>query len=97
MRRSASPCSCSSWIPPASPTPGLVEAPADPDAAIPPRERPEPLCAVWSDRAAAVLRTRFESGQRGMHRAIAGLDIAWVTVPAVDVRNINTLDDLRRL
>jgi hypothetical protein len=52
---------------------------------------------VWSGRAAVTLRTRFESGERAVHRAIAGLDIAWVDVPAGDVHNINTPDDLGRL
>lgn len=67
------------------------------DAAIARTDRPEPLCAVWSTGAATLLRTRFDSGERAVHRAIEGLDIAWVTVPADEVRNINTRDDLGSL
>lgn len=67
------------------------------DAAIARSDRAEPLCAVWSAGAATLLRARFDSGERAMHRAIGGLDIAWVTVPADEVRNINTRDDLGSL
>ncbi len=67
------------------------------DAAVAFTDRAEPLCAVWSSRAAAVLRGKFESGERAVHRAIDGLDIAWVTVTATDLRNINTPGDLRNL
>ena len=72
----------------------LIDALDDHDAAIAFSDRAEPLCAVWSDRAALVLRARFEAGERAMHRAIDGLDIAWVAVPPGDLRNINTPDDL---
>ena len=57
----------------------------------------EPLCAVWSDRAVPVLRARFQAGERAMHRAIDGLDIAWVTVAPADLHNINTPGDLGNL
>ena len=57
----------------------LLDALGDHDAAIAFSDRAEPLCAVWSDRAVPVLRARFQAGERAMHRAIDGLDIAWVT------------------
>jgi molybdenum cofactor guanylyltransferase len=60
-------------------------------------DRAEPLCAVWSQRATPHLQERFASGERAMHRAIEGLDIAWVEVAAADLRNINTRDDLESL
>jgi molybdenum cofactor guanylyltransferase len=75
----------------------LIDALGEHDAAIAHSDRAEPLCAVWSDRAALVLRARFESGERAVHRALVGLDVAWVTVSAVDVHNVNTPDDLGSL
>jgi molybdopterin-guanine dinucleotide biosynthesis protein A len=75
----------------------LVVALADHDVAIARSDRIEPLCAVWSAAAAPLLRARFAAGERAMHRAIEGLDTVWVTVPADEVRNINTRDDLGRL
>jgi molybdopterin-guanine dinucleotide biosynthesis protein A len=75
----------------------LVEALDDHDAAIARSERDEPLCAVWSARAALLLRAQFAVGERAMHRAIETLDTAWVTVPGAEVRNINTRNDLGNL
>jgi molybdopterin-guanine dinucleotide biosynthesis protein A len=72
----------------------LIAALDDHEAAIAFSDRAEPLCAIWSHRAAPVLRGRFEAGERAMHRAIEGLDIAWVTVAPGDLRNVNTPDDL---
>lgn len=67
------------------------------DAAMARSDRQEPLCAIWSQRAASLLRAQFESGERAMYRAIAGLDIAWVAVPARDLHNVNTPSDLGTL
>jgi molybdenum cofactor guanylyltransferase len=75
----------------------LVAALDGHDAAVAFSDRAEPLCAVWSGPCAAVLRGRFDAGERAMHRAIDGLDIAWVTVPATDLHNVNTPDDLGTL
>ena len=75
----------------------LLDALGDHDAAIAFSDRAEPLCAVWSDRAVPVLRARFQSGERAMYRAIDGLDIAWVTVVATDLHNVNTPGDLGNL
>ena len=75
----------------------LLDALGDHDAAIAFSDRAEPLCAVWSDRAVPVLRARFQAGERAMHRAIDGLDVAWVTVAATDLHNINTPGDLGKL
>ena len=75
----------------------LLDALGDHDAAIAFSDRAEPLCAVWSERSAPVLRARFQAGERAMHRAIDGLDIAWVTVAATDLHNINTPGDLGNL
>ena len=75
----------------------LLDALGDHDAAIAFSDRAEPLCAVWSERAVPVLRARFQSGERAMHRAIDGLDIAWVTVSSAELHNVNTQGDLRNL
>lgn len=75
----------------------LIAALGDHDAAIARSDRAEPLCAVWSRSAAAVLRTKFEFGERAMHRAIEDLDVAWVPVAPADLRNVNTPGDLRSL
>jgi molybdopterin-guanine dinucleotide biosynthesis protein A len=72
----------------------LVDALGEHDAAVAFSGRAEPLCAIWTDRAVPVLRARFEAGERAMHRAIEGLDIAWVTVLPGDLRNVNTPDDV---
>jgi molybdopterin-guanine dinucleotide biosynthesis protein A len=75
----------------------LVAALAGHDVAMACSDRAEPLCAVWSEGAIPMLQSRFQAGERAVHRAIEGLDIAWVTVPAADVRNINTPGDLGNL
>jgi molybdopterin-guanine dinucleotide biosynthesis protein A len=75
----------------------LVNSVLDHDAAIAYSDHAEPLCAVWSPSAARLLRARFDAGERALHRAIDGLDIAWVVVPAAELRNVNTPADLRSL
>ncbi|MEA3184526.1 MAG: molybdenum cofactor guanylyltransferase [Ilumatobacteraceae bacterium] len=75
----------------------LVDAVGDHDAAIAYSDHAEPLCAVWSSAAAALLEARFDTGERALHRAIECLDIAWVTVPPAELRNVNTPADLRSL
>ncbi len=75
----------------------LIAALGDHDAAVAFSDRAEPLCAVWAASAEAVLRRRFESGERAVHRVLVGLDIAWVAVVAADLRNVNTPGDLGTL
>jgi molybdopterin-guanine dinucleotide biosynthesis protein A len=67
------------------------------DAAIARTDRAEPLCAAWSAGATAQLRACFATGERAVHRAIDGLDIAWVDVDSDELRNVNTPDDLNSL
>jgi molybdopterin-guanine dinucleotide biosynthesis protein A len=67
------------------------------DAAIARTDRAQPLCAVWASAAAPLLTSRFLAGERSMHRAIEGLDVAWVEVSEHDLRNVNTPADLRSL
>jgi molybdopterin-guanine dinucleotide biosynthesis protein A len=75
----------------------LVTALDGHDVAVAFTDRAEPLCAVWSGGSAEVLRGRFDAGERAVHRAIDGLDIAWVMVSAADLHNVNTPDDLGNL
>ena len=75
----------------------LVAALDGHDGAVAFTDRAEPLCAVWADGSAEVLRGRFDAGERAVHRAIDGLDIAWVVVSAADLHNVNTPDDLGNL
>jgi molybdopterin-guanine dinucleotide biosynthesis protein A len=72
----------------------LADALGRHDAAIAQGARSQPLCAIWSEHAASRLQARFEAGERAMHSAIDGLDIAWVLVPDADLQNLNTPDDL---
>ena len=74
----------------------LVEALGDHDAAVARSDRAEPLCAVWSSALHRCYGPDFEAGERAVHRAIEGLDVAWVPVPAT-LRNVNTPDDLGNL
>lgn len=75
----------------------LIAALGPHHAAVARSDRQEPLCAIWSQLAAPLLRAKFASGERAMHRAIAGLDVAWVAVPARDLHNVNTPSDLGTL
>ncbi len=59
-------------------------------------DRAEPLCALWWPSAAPVLERRFAVGERAIHRAVDGLRLVEVTVPAASVRNVNTPTDLGR-
>jgi len=75
----------------------LIDTLGDHQAAIACTEHLEPLCALWSPSASATLRSRFVAGERAVHRAIEGLDVVAVTVPADELRNVNTPDDLNSL
>jgi molybdenum cofactor guanylyltransferase len=75
----------------------LADALGDHHAAVARSDRPQPLCAVWGALVAKELTSRFSAGERAMHLAIAGLDIAWVDVAAAELRNVNTPDDLNSL
>jgi molybdenum cofactor guanylyltransferase len=75
----------------------VVRSLGEHDAAVAFTDRAEPLCALWSDSAAGYLRAQFQAGERALHRAIGGLDIAWVKVPLAELRNINMPGDLGSL
>ena len=81
----------------APPTSGDAAASAPPrhldDAARPPRL--EPLCGAWRRRAEPALRHAFVArGERAIHRALDGLVVARVPLPAPWLRNVNTPADL---
>ncbi len=75
----------------------LIAGLGDHDVAMADTGRLEPLCAIWTAPATPVLRTRFEAGERAVHRAIEGLDVTLIAAAADDLRNVNTPDDLRDL
>ncbi len=56
----------------------------------------EPACALWRCTALEGVRTRFDAGERAIHRAFAVLRTVEVAMPATSLRNINTPDDLDR-
>ncbi len=75
----------------------LVDAVDGHDLAAAATDRLEPLCAVWRRAAClAVLGAAFEQGERAVHRALAGLDLALVRVEPSMLRNVNAPGDLGR-
>lgn len=54
----------------------------------------EPLCAVWRVSALADVERAFASGERAVHRAMAGLSVGEVGIDPAALRNINTPADL---
>lgn len=56
--------------------------------------RPQPVCAAWQPSAVAALRPAFADGERRMMNAIGLLAPVAVPVPAQDLANVNTPDDL---
>ena len=73
----------------------LVKGLADAQATVGRTDRLNWLCAAWSkSECFATLQTVWKRNERAVHRAAVLLDVAEVPVPAVAVRNINTLADL---
>jgi molybdopterin-guanine dinucleotide biosynthesis protein A len=67
----------------------------DIDAAVACAPQREPLCAVWwAPRCQDRLAAAFTSGERAVHRALAGLQVGEVAVHPEVVRNVNTPQDL---
>jgi molybdopterin-guanine dinucleotide biosynthesis protein A len=65
------------------------------DVAVARTDRIEPLCAMWSGSALAVLERLFADGVRAVHRVFDELDVVTVDVQPGSLRNINTPADLR--
>ena len=57
-------------------------------------DRLEPMCAVWSLGARAVVHERFAAGERALHRVIGELPHTTVTVDGAALRNVNRPADL---
>jgi molybdenum cofactor guanylyltransferase len=57
-------------------------------------DRIEPLCAVWRTSALASVDQAFDSGERSVLRALAGMRVEEVPVDPGSLRNINTPHDL---
>ncbi|HWC66963.1 MAG TPA: molybdenum cofactor guanylyltransferase [Acidimicrobiales bacterium] len=67
----------------------------DVDAAVACTPQREPLCAAWwAPRCHDHLQHAFSTGERAVHRALAGLGVRDVPVPAAVLRNVNTAQDL---
>ena len=61
----------------------LVDAVGGHDVAVATTGRLQPLCAVWRvARCAAVVASAFASGERAVHRVLAGLEVVEVPVAA---------------
>ena len=73
----------------------LVRGLEDAQATVGRTDRLNWLCAAWSkSECFATLQTVWKRNERAVHRAAVLLDVAEVPVPAVAVRNVNTLADL---
>lgn len=73
----------------------LVRGLDDAQATVGRTDRLNWLCAAWSKSECFVtLQSVWKRNERAVHRAAVLLDVAEIPVPAVAVRNINTLADL---
>lgn len=73
----------------------LVSGLSDAQASVGRTDRLNWLCSAWSkDECLPSLQTVWKRNERAVHRAAVLLDVMEVPVPAVAVRNINTLADL---
>lgn len=73
----------------------LASGLADAQATVGRTDRLNWLCAAWSkSECMSTLQTVWKRNERAVHRAAVLLDVAEVPVPAVAVRNINSLADL---
>lgn len=73
----------------------LVRGLDDAQATVGRTDRLNWLCAAWSKTECfTTLQSVWKRNERAVHRAAVLLDVAEVPVPAVAVRNINTLADL---
>ncbi len=73
----------------------LVRGLNDAQASVGRTDRLNWLCAAWSkDECLGTLQTVWKRNERAVHRAAVLLDVAEIPVPAVAVRNINTVGDL---
>lgn len=73
----------------------LVRALDDAQATVGRTDRLNWLCAAWSkSECLTTLQSVWKRNERAVHRAAVLLDVAEVPVPAVAVRNINTVADL---
>jgi len=83
-----------------NPTPAairqLCESLDDHDAVIPlVNGRAQWLHGAWNRRTAALLRQRFEGGERSLHGAVAGMDVRSLTVQdPVPYRDVDSPSDL---
>jgi len=73
----------------------LVTGLNDAQATVGRTDRLNWLCAAWSKQECSqTLQSVWKRNERAVHRAAVLLDVAEVPVPAMAVRNINTIADL---
>lgn len=73
----------------------LVRGMADAQATVGRTDRLNWLCAAWSKQECLQpLQSVWKRNERAVHRAAVLLDVVEVPVPAVAVRNINSVEDL---
>lgn len=73
----------------------LVAGAAGAQAAVGRTDRLNWMCAAWSKaECLETLLSVWKRNERAVHRAAVLLDVAEVPVPAVAVRNVNSLEDL---
>lgn len=79
-----------------APSPAALEATVaalgDADVAVP--HGSEWLHSAWHRRAEAGLRQRFEAGERSVHRAVEGLDVAVVDIDPAACLDADVAEDL---
>lgn len=74
----------------------LEAAPADVVCAVGSTDRVQPMCAVWRPAALETLAGEYAAHERRLWRVLERHPHLLVPVPAVDVTNVNTPDDLPR-
>ena len=73
----------------------LVRGLTDAQAAVGRTDRMNWLCAAWSkEECLSTLQSVWKRNERSVHRAAVLLDVVEIPVPAVAVRNINSMSDL---
>lgn len=69
-----------------------IDAKFDVQVAI--TDSPQWLCSAWRTSAIQHLEQHFASGERAIHRAVIGLNVNYLQLPHVYLRNVNTPEDL---
>lgn len=60
-------------------------------------QQPEPLCAIWEPRSAAVIRSAIAAHEYSPRALLKAADTLLLAAPATVLRNINTSDEYQQL